>query len=222
MLVVVRKTRSAFIRLHRFLVSARFGASPDTIYGDDFYDDGGFSKTEETAASITSYIAGKYHPRSVLDVGCGMGNYLAYFAKDGCETLGVEGSQAAIRRVPETVLAIQHDLRKPLRVNRKFDLVMSVEVAEHIPRKYSETLVDAICNHARDLVVFTAAPPGTPGNDHVNCRDREFWDDLFGHRGFSFNAGETQELIQHARVSKTADWFQRWAYVYRRAHIAAA
>ena len=51
---VARKVRSAGIRLRRFLVSARFGASPSTVYKDAYYDDGGFAKTESTAGVITA------------------------------------------------------------------------------------------------------------------------------------------------------------------------
>ncbi len=55
-----RKFKSAVVRLRRFLVSARFGASPDMVYGDGFYEGGGFSKTDETAKAITSYIFKRY------------------------------------------------------------------------------------------------------------------------------------------------------------------
>ena len=216
MFIIRRKIRSAFIRLRRFVVSGRFGASPDTVYGDVFYDDGGFEKTQATAVSITAYLMRRYNPTSVLDVGCGMGNYLACFAEYGCAAVGVEGSSYGIARVPGTVLAIQHDLRTRLLMNKKFDLVMCVEVAEHVSRKYSEVLVDSICTHAKHMVLFTAAPPGTPGTDHINCQPREFWDKLFLKHGFTVDEQGTAELVKHAVASDTAVWFKKWAYIYSR------
>src|SRR5688572_4116180 len=103
MSLVARKVRSAFIRLRRYFVSARFGASPSLVYRDSYYDDGGFAKTEATAEVITSYLSDMYHPASVLDIGCGTGVYLKYFAARGCQVVGVEGSAAGVSRVPREV-----------------------------------------------------------------------------------------------------------------------
>jgi SAM-dependent methyltransferase len=211
---VARKARSAFIRLRRFLVSARFGASPDTVYQHTFYDDIGFSKTEDTARIITAYLFNTFHPASVLDLGCGTGAYLKHFEALGCQVVGVEGSSVGISRIHPAVLAVHHDLRRPLLINQQFDLVMSVEVAEHIPKKFSENVVQSLCRHARGLIVFTAAPPGTPGEDHINCRARSFWDALFERQGFVFDPDKTEDLVRHARQHDTAVWFQQWAYVY--------
>lgn len=212
--IVLRKARSAFIRLRRNIVSARFGASPDAVYTAAFYDGGGFARTDETAAAIASYLIQRFNPRSVLDLGCGMGHYLQYFAANGCRAVGVEGSAAGLARIPDTVLAMQHDLRKPLIVNQRFDLVMSVEVAEHVPKKYSRTLVRSLCRHSNGLIVFTAAPPGTPGDDHINCRERSFWDSLFEEQGFTFNQDESRSMAEFARAGGVARWFQDWAYIY--------
>lgn len=214
--LALRKTRSATIRLKRYIISSRFGASPDTIYQDDFYDFGGFHKTEYTAQNIVGFLYEKYAPASVLDLGCGTGNYLAHFASSGCSTLGIEGAKAAISRVPEAVLAIHYDLRNKLCVNQRFDLVMSVEVAEHIPKRFSKNLVDSLCEHARNTIVFTAAPPGTPGNDHVNCQDRPFWDQLFEQHDFHYSEDETRSLRSYAKHHDVNQWFQDWSFIYRR------
>lgn len=224
--ILLRKVRSAVVRLRRNVVSARFGASPDQIYGDKFYDGGGFAATDHTAVVMVPYLLQRFAPKSVLDLGCGMGNYLKLFAKAGCRVVGLEGSASGLKRVPESVLAIQYDLRKPLVINQTFDLVMSVEVAEHLPKKYSRTLVGSLCRHSKGLVLFTAAPPGTPGDDHINCQAREFWDGLFLERGFVFDQEESQRMMSFARSSGVAQWFNEWAYIYstreRMGKLAAA
>jgi len=214
--VLLRKARSAYIRARRFVVSARFGASPDTVYGDEFYTDGGFSETDRTAKLVTSYLMEKYAPDSVFDVGCGMGNYLTYFAAAGCFVFGIDGSSSGVARVPQTVLAIQHDLRTPFVSNRRFDLVMSIEVAEHLPNRSAATLVRSICESACGLVLFTAAPPGTPGTDHINCRPRTYWDKYFNAHDFAHDEAATSELRRVAREGDVATWFKEWAYIYRR------
>jgi len=214
--ILIRKLRSAYIRARRFIVSARFGASPDTVYGDEFYTGGGFNETERTAKVITGYLMQKYAPDSVLDVGCGMGNYLNHFSAAGCFVLGIEGSSSGVARVPLTVLAMQHDLRSPLVTNLRFGLVMCIEVAEHLPHRSAATLVRSICESARELVLFTAAPPGTPGTDHINCKPRSYWDRHFNMLGFTCDDVKTAELRRVACENDVATWFKEWSYIYRR------
>ncbi len=212
--VLFRKTRSALFRFKQFVHSARFGFSPDQIYDASFYDSSGFAKTPYTAEKIASYLFERYQPTSVMDFGCGTGNYLVQFAQKGCQVLGVEGSQAGVQRVPESVTAIHFDLREPLLTNKRFDLVMSIEVAEHIPHKYSSVLVASICRHAKELIVFTAAPPNAPGEDHINCQERPYWDRLFEKHGFFYSPHESESLQRYAKTHDTADWFKGWAFVY--------
>lgn len=214
MTVFVRKARSAMIRLRRNVVSARFGASPDQVYRDAFYDGGGFAATDNTAAVIVPYVLERFAPSSVLDLGCGMGNYLSLFADAGCRVFGLEGSAAGLNRISSRVFAMQYDLRLPLNINQTFDLVMSIEVAEHIPRRYSRNLVRSLCKHSNGLVLFAAAPPGTPGDDHINCRDRRFWDHLFSEHGYRFDQRESEQLSELATKAGVARWFQEWAYFY--------
>lgn len=192
------KARSAVVRLRRNVISARFGASPDQIYGDMFYGGGGFAATDDTADVMVPYLLQRFAPQSVLDPGCGMGNYLKLFANAECRVVGLEGSVAGLRRMPDSILAMRHDLRKPLVINQRFDLVMSIEVAEHIPKKHSRTLVGSLCAHSKGLVLFTAAPLGTPGDDHINCRERPFFDRVFLERGFELDQEESRQMMNFA------------------------
>ena len=156
--IVLRKARSALVRIRRYIVSARFGASPDQVYRDAFYDGGGFNRTEDTAAAIVSYLYQRFEPTSVLDLGCGMGHYLSHFGARGCRTLGFEGSINGLNRIPDTVTAVQHDLRLALVVNQQFDLVMSIEVAEHLPKKVqSHTCAIAVSTFERTDRLYRCA-----------------------------------------------------------------
>lgn len=51
-----------------------------------------------------------------------------------------------------------HDLTKPLHLNRRFDLALSLEVAEHLPKKSAEIFVDTLCKLS-DTIIFSAAIP---------------------------------------------------------------
>ena len=65
--------------------------------------------------------------KSVLDLGCGTGKSLDYFISYGKEVIGVEGSKTAISKASHPELIMRYNLKKELRLNRKFDLIWSFE-----------------------------------------------------------------------------------------------
>jgi hypothetical protein len=76
-----------------------------------------------------------------------------------------------------------HDLGLPFDLGRRFDVVECLEVAEHLPEASATTLVDSLVRHG-EVIVFSAAPPGQGGHDHVNERSYDYWRALFGQRGY--------------------------------------
>lgn len=126
------------------------------------------------------------NPTSVVDVGCGLGSWLAVFRDYGVERiLGIDGEW-----VDQTTLKIPidcfiaRDLSAPLRLDERFDLVVSLEVAEHLPRESAATLVDSLTSLG-STVLFSAALPGQGGTGHVNERWPDYWARLFGERGYA-------------------------------------
>jgi 2-polyprenyl-3-methyl-5-hydroxy-6-metoxy-1,4-benzoquinol methylase len=214
--IALRKLRSAKIRVTRFFRSQRFGIPPSTIYDGKFFDGPGFVKTDLSARKISQYLISRYDPDEFLDIGCGRGDYLRYFAESKRLAVGCDGSLHGIARVSEKAIAFQHDLCQPLIFNRKFSVVMCVEVGEHLPNRASETLVISICRNARDVVVFSAAPPGFIAEDHINCRPWSFWNDLFLSYGFRESSRETADLRAFAQDEELPVWWQRWSYILRR------
>jgi SAM-dependent methyltransferase len=121
------------------------------------------------------YIAEKYRPAEVLDVGCGIGAYLRLFKEFGAASIfGVDGipSGATALRADEYA---QHDLSHPLELHHRFDLVVCAEVAEHLAKRDAERLLESVSRHAERLIVFSAASPEQPGLGHINCQAIEYW-----------------------------------------------
>ena len=214
--VLIRKARSAIYLAKRFVISQRFGFDPVQIYQQSFYDDGGFIATERSASAITEWIQRNLDPRSVLDLGSGAGYYLRAFQERGIEAVGLEASPAGVSASGKGTLAFTYDLKRPLYASHLFDVVICVEVAEHIPKRYSETLVQSTCRNARRFVVFTAAPPGTPGQDHINCQPANFWMEIFERNGFILRPELTESLRATARTADTAEWWKSWAWCLER------
>lgn len=128
--------------------------------------------------------------RSVIDVGCGTGAWLATFLALGVEeVLGVDGPW-----VPTSMLKIRpeqfraHDLEAPLDLDRRYDLALSMEVAEHLPAEDAPRLV-ALLAEAAPAVLFSAAIPGQGGTSHVNEQWPDHWAALFArHRYVAIDA----------------------------------
>jgi hypothetical protein len=75
------------------------------------------------------------------------------------------------------------DLANPIDLGRRFDLVQSLEVAEHLPAAKAVSFIDTLVAHG-PIVLFSAAPPGQGGENHVNEQPLEYWRAIFRHRGY--------------------------------------
>jgi SAM-dependent methyltransferase len=134
-------------------------------------------------------------PTSILDVGCGIGTWLKVVLEYGIsDVLGVDGVN-----IPESQLLIPknffvcHDLTKPLDLGRRFDLVLCLEVAEHLSESDGRNLIQSLTMHS-DRIVFSAACPGQAGQGHVNCQWPGYWQQLFNDRGYVCDA-ELRRLL---------------------------
>lgn len=132
------------------------------------------------AAEVLPILFEKYQPASVLDVGCGLGNWAFTAKKLGVSMImGIDGDY-----VNRSLLKIQEqefkgiDLRKPFDLNRKFELVICLEVAEHLPKESAETFIESLVNHA-DVILFSAALPGQGGQFHINEQWPSYWQKIF-------------------------------------------
>lgn len=75
------------------------------------------------------------------------------------------------------------DLGQPVSFERRFDLSVSTEVAEHLPKQDAAQFVTNVCGPS-DLVLFSAAIPYQGGAGHVNENWVEYWAKLFAENGF--------------------------------------
>lgn len=129
-------------------------------------------------------------PDAYLDVGSGTGVMVNTAEKLGVPI--VNGIDILPR--PNHPKLIQHDLRRPILLPFAYDLVTSIETAEHIDPAYVDTFVNTITGHASHRVIFTAAMPGQQGDGHVNLQQSYYWREKFWDRGFDWSAPETWRL----------------------------
>ncbi|MGQ0526322.1 MAG: methyltransferase domain-containing protein [Betaproteobacteria bacterium] len=139
----------------------------------------------KSASVVVPLVAKRFQPKSVLDVGCGTGDWLREFLIHGAEeVLGYDGEW-----VPRTALKIPEQCFHAVEfyagfpAARRVDLAMCREVAEHVEESVGQTIVEFLCTSS-DVVLWSAAVPGQTGYAHINLRYPEHWMAHFKARGF--------------------------------------
>eukprot|EP00056_Hartaetosiga_gracilis_P017826 m.8572 g.8572 ORF g.8572 m.8572 type:complete len:305 (+) comp6140_c0_seq1:148-1062(+) len=139
---------------------------------------------------------------TVLEFGCGIGLYVDFLKRKTIArtVIGVEPSPMVFEHSIFTEYSINNTDVNPsqaqvditiatdkelqrLGLNRRFDLVYSIEVLEHIPREYHDKVADFLVERARGILVFSAAHPNQPGLGHIAERPKEEWIEEFESRG---------------------------------------
>jgi SAM-dependent methyltransferase len=144
-----------------------------------------YQQVRDSAAEVVPLVVELLHPRRVVDVGCGTGTWLAAFAARGAsEILGFDGEYVdrALLDIPQDCF-VPVDLSQSLPLDRRYDLAVCLEVAEHLPGSRAATLVNELTALA-PVVLFSAAIPFQNGVNHINEQWPEYWADHFRTRGF--------------------------------------
>jgi 2-polyprenyl-3-methyl-5-hydroxy-6-metoxy-1,4-benzoquinol methylase len=158
----------------------------------DVYEDlhSGQMKAEEQTGRFSADrildIVGEYlQPASVLDVGCGLGTWIAALQGRGVkDVLGIDGPWLNPKDAvcDPSVLQVT-DLEAGFDLGRRFDLVICLEVAEHLSPQAAERFVESLARHS-SAILFSAAIPFQGGHYHVNERFLSYWTTLFAKHAF--------------------------------------
>jgi len=189
-------------------------AEHNDIYDKDFFqrnDDSRMRSAQIMAESIITHFA----PSTVIDVGCGSGALLYCLQCHSVKVQGLDYSNAALDICRSRGLNVmKFDLENDVMVDPKmFDLVVSTEVAEHLPESSSERYVDLLCS-VSDKVLFTAATPGPGGIDHVNEQPYEYWIEKFNARRFHYDKVLSELLASIWKEKGVLGWYHENVMVF--------
>ena len=132
---------------------------------------------------IADRIVIDIRPNSVLDAGCAYGFLVEALRQQGVEAYGIDISTHAIQNVHPDIheYCWVGSVADPL--PRKYDLIVSIEVLEHLSQGEAERALDNICQYTDDIL-FSSTPFDYKEVTHFNVQPPEYWSALFAKNGF--------------------------------------
>lgn len=136
---------------------------------------------------IVPYLINKFQPKSVVDVGCGIGTFLKVFSEKGVKKiLGIDGEWVVANQLQiKNEEFLRADLEKPLTINDKFDMVLCLEVVEHLKETSSDIIVESLTSLG-NIIVFSSAIVNQGGQNHINEQDYYYWQEKFSKKGYYY------------------------------------
>jgi len=169
----------------------------NTVYNSSFFNEfyeenGGGNYTDKERwmpffINIAEEIIKRYNPRTVLDAGCAMGYIVEALRDRGVEAYGFDISEYAINNVREDIkpYCFVHSVTEPLpdRYPQKYDMVLSIEVLEHLFHEDAMRAINNLCKYT-DMFIFSSTSDDIADRTHVNVQQSEYWAKLFATNSF--------------------------------------
>lgn len=149
-----------------------------------------------------------FSPRTVLDVGCACGHLVKALRELGVEAWGVDASVAALKAAHPSIAGYLGRMILPAKelpeaFPESYDLVVNIEVLEHIPEASAADSVGVLCSLG-DVVLFSSTPWDYDEPTHTNLHQPSYWCRLFRGRGYAYDP------------RTHANWLTPQAMVFRR------
>lgn len=155
--------------------------------------------------SVAERLVTDIHPATTLDAGCALGMLVEQLRDRGVDAEGIDISEYAISQCRE-------DIREHCRVGsvldpfpRRYDLIICMEVVEHLDAEAGEAAIANLCQHTDDIL-FTSTPFDYDEITHLNVQPPDYWTEVFARHGFVRD------------VDYDASWVTSWAMRFRRSH----
>jgi len=104
------------------------------------------------------------------------------------------------------------DLTLPIYHLQIYDWVVSVEVAENIPKELEHIFVDNLVRHAKEGIILSWSRVGQAGHSHVNNQNFDYVKSIMEKKCFNHDKENSLMLKNYASLS----WIKNNVNVYRR------
>ena len=164
------------------------------------------------AERLAQWIATELAPETVLDIGCGPGTYVRAMRAAGIDATGID--------TDERVVGKAHLQQQSLfNLERQAELVICLEVAEHIDPAQSEAVAQSVAAAVAPggTLIWSAAHPGQGGTGHINCQPKAYGSKQLQAAGLERDEETEQVLLTYIESGYHMGWFRQNAMVFYRA-----
>ncbi len=147
---------------------------------------------------------------SIADMGCGKGDYVKSFIQEGLKCDGYDGNPNTVNETNGLCKII--DLSKPFVLENKVEWILSLEVGEHIPKKYETTFIDNLNNNNTKGIVISWALPNQGGLGHFNEQPNIYIKNIFNNLNYINDINSENKLRNNVEY----DYFSRTIMVFRK------
>lgn len=169
-------------------------------------------KRHKCDLNLVKAVIDLFDPTSILDVGCGSGLYCKAFKENGVPMVhGYEGTQNVTSLgVYDEIIEI--DLTKPIgQINRFYDLVLCLEVGEHVPKEYEQIFINNLYSMTSQYLILSWADiKQYSASGHVNSRSQKYIINELINRGLEYLKEYSVELRKLVSFS----WFKKNLMVF--------
>lgn len=165
---------------------------------------------DESFSKALNTIVAKYN--TFVDFGCGDAKYAKHI-RDNNPSIKVEAYDGN----PNVKLLTNGfgevlDLSKKFDLKKKYDVVCSLEVAEHIPRKYEKIYIENLLRHCNHLLIISWAKIGQGGKGHVNEQNQDYILDAMNQYGLKYD-NELSAILK--KSSTICHWFRDTVMIFK-------
>lgn len=157
--------------------------------------------------AIADRIVADINPGRVLDAGCALGLLVETLRARGVDASGIDLSSFAVANAAPDVRPFVREASVAAELSERYDLIVSIEVLEHVPAAGAAAAIANFCRHADD-VLFSSSPLDFTEATHINVRPPEYWAEQFALHGFVRD------------VDFDASFITPWAVRFRRTNSA--
>src|SRR5262249_45860805 len=170
------------------------------------------SRANRSADLVISHLVQNIEITSVADFGCAGGTWLAGWRRHGGrDAVGIDGPyvRGEDLEIPQETFKPM-DLAQPIDLGRRFSIVQSLEVAEHLPFGSGPTFVETLVRHS-DIVLFSASPPGQGAENHLNEQPYHYWRECFSRFGYAMLDWLRPRILHDRRI---AYWYRYNTFLF--------
>lgn len=181
-------------------------------YDDDFYKRHA-SYYDRAIPYFTNFMKENFQFESMCDLGCGPGDFLRELQNER-DVCGVDFSVGVSTNLAiDPSRYVEADLTKPLPFKRHYDVVMSLEVWEHLHLEFEGQYLDNIDSLTPDHLIISCAAPRQWGRHHYSPHPAEYVIDTVTARGYVYD----QELTaKFKKIKYLASFYRRNTFVFHK------